>query len=86
MHELTLQSRICFSGAWFLWSLPFECCICGGGWVVLRYCLKLTIRCINYGIFGEVLACVMPGATQYELQSYLKIAATCSGLGSAWEK
>ena len=33
--------------------MPFGCVICGDGWVVLWYCLKLATKCVGLGPLGR---------------------------------
>lgn len=56
--------------------------------MLLQCGLKLSTRCPGSGASQEVQAKIatisaLPEATWYELQSDLKMAATCVGLGGA---
>ena len=66
----------------------FELITCRVDWVVvLCHGLKLSARCASFEESQEVQArsastCVLPRVTQIELQSDLKMATTCAGLGN----
>ena len=58
---------------------------------MLQYGQRLSTGCVNPGSSWKIQAkvspaCVLPGATQHELQSDLQMAATCAGLGGAQVK
>lgn len=62
--------------------MPTEYVDFGGGWVMLQHGL-LALGPLRKFRPKSAVACVLPRATQHELQSNLKMASTCAGLGGA---
>lgn len=87
VQGLNPQSRILFSGALILGVSACGCVICGGGWIVHWYGLKLAKGCVGSGASWyrprSATPHAWPVATWYEVQSNLQMVAIYSGLGGA---
>ena len=76
---------------WCSLNLSLESFLFEGGWVVLDNVLRSSLVSVALGTSRKcrprsAAACVLPRATQHELQSNLPMAAIYAGIGGAQER
>ena len=92
MQGPSAQSRTSSRRAVVFAESALECVIGGSSWVAR---LQRGLKTVRWGAGSRAswrcrpssaATCVLPGATQRELQSDLHVAATCAGLGGVRER
>lgn len=91
---MTHRAGFTLVGRWCLLSSLFGFVICGGGWVVLWFSLKLVIGSFGSGAFREWFCCspslatvwTCPRANWQVLENNVWLVAASDGLGGIWER